>query len=356
MQSDWYGSDSIDYFGTPGQWLPKDLDGLDLATADDVHVQGAVQENNMLAAPPPKVEWSKLASTLREKCVKTLDAPLAAPSLREADRPGNTLCSFYMSGELCRYGEFCKFRHVKPEPWAVEYFERLLTERLGEKSVAIERQGGDSGGGGGAGVEATRGNNEFAAASEAWQLLLQKEDGALLRAAIADGVCDTMDAAEVALGAAERGMSREVECGICLEVVVEAPGRRFGLLTGCSHAFCLDCIRAWRARIDLPVETVRSCPVCRTLSYFVIPCARFVVDGGRKAAINSEYTRSQKVIPCRHWDLGRGKCPFGTSCHYAHLLPDGQPAPLQKHSFLINADGEVKGVGKQKTIADFLFK
>jgi len=61
----------------------------------------------MLAAPPPKVEWSKLASTLREKCVKTLDAPLAVPSLREADRPGNTLCSFYMSGELCRYGEFC---------------------------------------------------------------------------------------------------------------------------------------------------------------------------------------------------------------------------------------------------------
>lgn len=178
----------------------------------------------------------------------------------------------------------------------------------------------------------------------------------MLRLAITEGVCDDMDSAEVALGAAERGMSRDVECGICLETVVDAPGRRFGLLTGCPHAFCLECIRAWRARIDLPPSTVRGCPVCRCISYFVIPCDRFVVDPTRKAVINGEYLQGQKAIPCRNFDQGRGTCPFGSSCHYAHLLPNGQPAPMGKHTFLINTDGEIKGVGKPRTLSDFLFK
>jgi hypothetical protein len=40
-----------------------------------------------------------------------------------------------------------------------------------------------------------------------------------------------------------------VDCAICLECVMskERIGeRRFGLLSGCSHAFCLACIRGWR--------------------------------------------------------------------------------------------------------------
>jgi E3 ubiquitin-protein ligase makorin len=39
--------------------------------------------------------------------------------------------------------------------------------------------------------------------------------------------------------------SAEMECGICMEVVVEK-GLRFGILQNCSHCFCLECIRKWR--------------------------------------------------------------------------------------------------------------
>lgn len=52
---------------------------------------------------------------------------------------------------------------------------------------------------------------------------------------------------------AARARSAVRECGICLERVLdkEVPGqRRFGLLSGCSHAFCLTCIRGWRGHLD----------------------------------------------------------------------------------------------------------
>ena len=44
-----------------------------------------------------------------------------------------------------------------------------------------------------------------------------------------------------------------MECGICLEPVLgkATPGeRKFGLLTGCDHPFCLRCIREWRQKTD----------------------------------------------------------------------------------------------------------
>jgi len=49
-----------------------------------------------------------------------------------------------------------------------------------------------------------------------------------------------------------------IECGICLEKVLvkkEMSSRRFGLLT-CSHAFCLGCIRNWRAASESEADVV----------------------------------------------------------------------------------------------------
>jgi hypothetical protein len=51
--------------------------------------------------------------------------------------------------------------------------------------------------------------------------------------------------------AVARARSRHVECAICLERVLdkELPqDRKFGLMTGCDHAFCLGCIREWRGQ------------------------------------------------------------------------------------------------------------
>ena len=121
----------------------------------------------------------------------------------------------------------------------------------------------------------------------------------------------------------------------------DAPERRFGLLTACAHAFCIDCIRGWRARIDLPRETVRSCPVCRRTSFCVVPCARLLTDTARKAAAAASYERATSVIPCRYFEGGRGDCPFGSSCRYAHTLPDGSEKVYTRPALRLDGDGGV---------------
>ena len=284
------------------------------------------------------------------------------PPQRPQDRPGNTPCSFFLTG-LCRFGDSCKFRHVKPEPWAVEYFENLLLDKLEQCAAEGAEAGGGAEGGAApaaaaaaaAEAEACLSESDFAASSRTWLSASLESQQAVLAEAVAAGVASDLDAAEIALGAAERGISRSIECSVCLENVTDAVGRRFGLLTGCAHAFCLECIREWRARIDLPASTVRACPLCRRLSYYVIPSDRYIADEGRKARLNAEYHAAQRALPCRNFDQGRGVCPFGTSCFYAHLLPNGQPAPVAKHTFLVNSDGEIRGVGKKPSLADFLF-
>ena len=145
-------------------------------------------------------------------------------------------------------------------------------------------------------------------------------------------------------------------CGICLEPVLAAgaPERRFGLLTACTHAFCLGCIRAWRARLDLPRETVRSCPLCRRPSFLVIPSGRLVTDAARKAAASAAYARTTARIPCRHYDGGRGDCPFGSSCHYAHIRPDGTEHVYTRPPLRIDADGGVS-VKRAARLSDFIF-
>ena len=29
------------------------------------------------------------------------------------------------------------------------------------------------------------------------------------------------------------------------------------------------------------------------------------------------------MLPCKYFNGGQGTCPFGTSCFYAHVMPDG---------------------------------
>ncbi len=120
----------------------------------------------------------------------------------------------------------------------------------------------------------------------------------------------------------ERARSVEIACDICYELVVPA-GQRFGLLEHCTHAFCLNCIREWRHKMEQGQrkEAVRACPVCRVESHFIVPCDRFIADAARKATVFGEYKTSMRKIPCTHWNMGKGTCPFGTSCFYAHLNP-----------------------------------
>lgn len=113
------------------------------------------------------------------------------------------------------------------------------------------------------------------------------------------------------------------ECGICFESI-RKKGERFGILESCDHAFCLTCIRSWRKqREQQDRQNLRLCPVCRNESYFVIPCDDIFLDPDEKHRVIEAYKNELGRIPCRAFDYGKGKCPFGTSCFYAHLNPDG---------------------------------
>jgi hypothetical protein len=54
---------------------------------------------------------------------------------------------------------------------------------------------------------------------------------------------------------------------------------RFGILPGCDHAFCIRCLREWRAKYEQG-QAIRSCPVCRTVSYFLVPSGSVPRSGG----------------------------------------------------------------------------
>jgi len=116
--------------------------------------------------------------------------------------------------------------------------------------------------------------------------------------------------------AAEAAHSSELQCGVCLEPVLAKRGR-FGLLEGCEHAFCLGCLKEWRATHAVRPDVARSCPECRAPSHFVVPSMIHFV-GERKAALLRVYLSSLRATPCKHFDFGNGTCPFGSSCFYAH--------------------------------------
>jgi E3 ubiquitin-protein ligase makorin len=64
--------------------------------------------------------------------------------------------------------------------------------------------------------------------------------------------------------AKERDESRDKTCGICMDVVVEKEDpteRRFGLMSGCSHVYCLSCIRQWR-QSELFEKNVKRFVLC----------------------------------------------------------------------------------------------
>ncbi|KAF7824545.1 E3 ubiquitin-protein ligase makorin [Senna tora] len=153
--------------------------------------------------------------------------------------------------------------------------------------------------------------------------------------------------------------SQEIECNVCLERVLSKPKaaeRKFGMLPECDHAFCLSCIRNWRSSAPTSGidnifnnndnnNTVRTCPVCRTLSYFVIPSPIWYSSKEEKQEIIDNYKAKCKLIDCKHFNLGNGNCPFGNRCFYKHNVKPGsltwrhgRPPPPRRHRTNNNMD------------------
>jgi len=151
--------------------------------------------------------------------------------------------------------------------------------------------------------------------------------------------------------------SRKLECGICLETVSESKDGRFGILQSCNHPYCLSCIRNWRGQSVNDAQhdsgMVKTCPLCRSVSYFVIPCNRMVTDDTRKKQLIAEYREKMQKIPCKHFLAGG--CPFGNSCFYAHLNSDGSLAQNEVTRIYKTAEGATKAEARP-TLFDFVKK
>ncbi|XP_028799866.1 putative RING-type E3 ubiquitin transferase C3H69 isoform X2 [Neltuma alba] len=153
--------------------------------------------------------------------------------------------------------------------------------------------------------------------------------------------------------------SQEIECSVCLERVLSKPTaaeRKFGLLSECDHPFCISCIRNWRnsnPTLGMDVNTtLRACPICRKLSYFVIPSVIWYSTTEEKQEIIDSYKEKLKSIDCKHFDFGNGNCPFGTSCFYKHAYRDGRlEQVVLRH--LGAADGNTV-IAKDVRLSDFL--
>ncbi|KAI0714210.1 hypothetical protein C8T65DRAFT_573653 [Cerioporus squamosus] len=120
----------------------------------------------------------------------------------------------------------------------------------------------------------------------------------------------------------------ELLCSICYDKPVT-----YGLLIGCSHVFCLPCIKSWRGTEGKSVDileagTTKTCPMCRTTSRFVTPSSLFFADGDpKKAEAIEKYKHSMARIKCKYFERSSRKrfCPFGKDCFYKHENEDGTP-------------------------------
>ncbi|VAI60193.1 unnamed protein product [Triticum turgidum subsp. durum] len=129
--------------------------------------------------------------------------------------------------------------------------------------------------------------------------------------------------------------SEEIECSVCLDRVLSKPTaaeKRFGLLPECDHAFCITCIRKWRSSsltssMDID-STVKACPICRKVSYYVIPSATWYSSKEEKQDIIDGYKAKLKSIDCRYFDFGRDTCPFGGRCFYKYCMFSSMPTPM----------------------------
>ncbi|XP_043692196.1 putative RING-type E3 ubiquitin transferase C3H69 [Telopea speciosissima] len=153
--------------------------------------------------------------------------------------------------------------------------------------------------------------------------------------------------------------SQEIECNVCLDRVLSKPTaaeRKFGLLSECDHPFCISCIRNWRSSSPssgMDVNTaLRACPICRKLSYFVIPSVIWYSTKEEKQEIIDSYKEKLRSIDCRYFDFGNGTCPFGTSCFYKHAYRDGRlEEVVLRH--LGAEDGDTV-IAKDIRLSDFL--
>ncbi|XP_071510757.1 probable E3 ubiquitin-protein ligase makorin-1 [Diadema antillarum] len=138
--------------------------------------------------------------------------------------------------------------------------------------------------------------------------------------------------------------SKDIVCGICMETIMDKSPRerKFGILSDCTHPYCLDCIRKWRSGKQFEKTIIRGCPTCRKMSNFVTPSDYWVEDPEEKLKLIEKYKAALSSKPCKYFDQGNGKCPFGADCFYLHAFPDGTKEDRSKIRHCRSSSNKIK--------------
>ncbi|CAI0548553.1 unnamed protein product [Linum tenue] len=277
--------------------------------------------------------------------------------------PSSNICTYYQKGK-CYYGSRCRYEHVKASrphcaassselspnhpPWHLESAENEFVET----DVAVELQNLEP---------SDRPLCSYAAAGNCprgdqcphihGDLCPTCGKPCLhpFRPEEREEHMRTCEKMQKHLDALKR--SQEIECCVCLDKVLLKPAaaqRKFGVLSDCDHPFCIGCIRNWRSSSPTsgvePSSMSRTCPVCRKLSYFVVPSVIWYFSQEEKMEIIENYKTKLSSIDCKHFKFGNGNCPFGSSCFYKHHVKPGsyvwkhhKPPPRRPFPRNINA-------------------
>jgi len=244
--------------------------------------------------------------------------PALRPTTASVSRSSREVCKYFLKG-ACNFGESCRNLHVTD-----------VAQLDGDLAISVSSRGGAT-------EESRRGASSTQRATGSSSQPCRPQH--------------PPPPPPPAFSSRGNAAAEDAECGICFESITEK-GERFGMLESCACAFCLSCIRAWRKQKEQQDRVnLRMCPLCRNESFFVIPCEDLIVDPQEKSSAIEKYKHQMSLVPCQAFDYGRGKCPFGSSCFYAHLNPDGSrynPAPVRK---MVGTDG-TQVIGEVK-LSDF---
>ncbi|XP_056128938.1 E3 ubiquitin-protein ligase makorin-2 isoform X2 [Lampris incognitus] len=288
------------------------------------------------------------------RCLFSHDPTTSKPS---------TICKYYQRG-VCAYGERCRYDHIRPP---------------GRSGATAEQSTGSGAGGGARGRQGARRG----------VILRDRGSGAYQDTPLLSQLCPYAAAGQCHYGNScpylhgdlcdicrlqvlhphdpeqrrahqkmcmlafesdmERAfaaqLSQDKVCSICMEVVVQKVNpseRRFGILSACSHTYCLTCIRQWRCAKQFDNKIIKSCPECRVVSEFVIPSVYWVENQDDKNKLIDHFKSGVSKKACKYFDQGRGSCPFGGKCLYLHAYPDGTRAQPDKPRKQLSSEGNIR--------------
>lgn len=125
------------------------------------------------------------------------------------------------------------------------------------------------------------------------------------------------------------GYARSVDiCELCHQLVKNVKLLRdgyYGIIDGCFHMFCLNCIRTYFRNYQMLVWPAKRncllyepcpapCPVCQTVFHYIVASKKFIKQPGKKAQFVREFVENMKFLPCNFAKKGLGGYVCDLSC------------------------------------------